>query len=1128
MSIQDRIRAMNKTLQEEDDLIDSSPKSVAAPTHRPTTPRVSSATEETVDMSDEELMPTKRSSVVDMWRKREGSMNRGAAAGRASPVTFTPPPKLQARASPVSEKQASQVAVGLSSSPAHVEQVGDNLDNNAEVYSFDEKKDQAFEETEQTSEIEEENKPVPSNHTMLNPVSSGPVDMTYLPARESPGRPPSPANYWSKRVAQHAGAALPSPVHHETPAVENHHQAQDAQDTNTPKPSSVKDIWTKRAGGEGSFPFNQPQNGDSFRRSKDMPPLPGTPKAGANLISQSISLVAGGSPKVAGSSPRTSVRDRWLQHENADSGRQTGYSSEKDEEEEELELINGGISAGGVSTAHRSEPAPLTPRTPGRGVVDRWTKRIQISPGNNYIPSSPVIPSSPGAKIDVSGRFSPFDDVRAQWTNRGSEQDHGKEHLPALTIPHMKEEEEQEPVNTIEISRDPESAGVPSPGSSMGKLCAKRQTTTESQSNEKTGEDDAATDGCGAPACKQSLPSGDSRLNSASPSAGVTQKVLRSTSSQMRRDALAKRNSQAGVASRESSNPESDVALRDDQLGSAPKPVPSAASINPKIPIISPRSASNKKIETSNDGAVPSPQAGTLSRKMQFKKLGQKHSARSKTVMDSSVEDQEISEKSERSAPAGVSSPASRDGKANNLPAPLSTVNQKRSNHNLKSQNVPVVKASPVAARKRSDVVIAAKTVASRRASPSNAPNRNMKRALLDKHRQRVNKPGLVLDTSTDETTADSESETLSQTFHDIIAEVDQNQLASAAQRHPQKTGVPVKPLLNVQTLLAFGSEEDETFDEAANPILLGTDHVGDSCSFDLTDTNSGSPTDASKRAYEIGSDAGASRSSAGANSLAARATRMMRTKHQSKTDERQEHPSGVTETTRRPLVADQATVKAGHRSPAKPTEIKPCEHESHADLQPDIERQTDVSPRSSGYETQSRFVDSLPSDSSTVTHTTGPSDAGPTDSLGGNFSFATETDESNGVSASVSEADSSPYKGERRRTTPRTRRLDMIADEFVAESNLNTDAFATAYQSLSLGQIANDFKEGVTGTLNIPGLDFSKLSRDLTESLSKFVHESHSPSKKGQLKIPTPKEHVPADERVAIEVEYVEDSDSE
>ena len=1126
---------MNKTLQDEDGLPVDSPKSVAVPAQRPTTAQDSSETEQTAEMSDEEVMPAKRSSVVDMWRKREGSINRGAAVERASPVTNTAPRKLQARtgASPVSAKPAT---------PVLGEEGGDNLDNNAEVYSFDEKKDQAFEETEQTSEIEEESELVPSNHTILNPVSSGPVDMTYLPARESPMRSHSPANSWSKRIVQQAGAALPSPSHHESPVGENHHEAQDTQDTNTPKPSSVKNVWAKRSGGEGSFPFNQPQRGDSLRRPKDAPLLPGTPNAGAKphpvadlpLMNQGSSLVAGDSPKVAGSSSRTSVRNRWLQRENSDSGRQAGCSSEKDEVEEELELINGGISTGGVPTTPRSEVAPLTPRTPGGSVADRWTKRI--SPGNNNIPSSPVILPSLGTRSDMACKSSPFGDVRAQWAKRGSGRDLGKEHLPALSIPNMKEEEEQERVNTVEISRNSESTGVPSPRLSMGKLWAKRHTTTESQTNEESVRDNAGTDGYGAPTRKQNPPSSDSRLNSASPNAGVRKGVLGSPSSQLRRDVLAKRKSRAAVATRESSNSGSDVAPRDDRLGSAPNPVPSAASINPKIPITSPRSASNKRIEISNDGTAASPQAGALNRKMQLKKLGQKHSARPKPGIDSVAEDQQIRENTERSAPARVSGPASRDKGANILPAPLSAVNQKRSNRNLqiqtKQQSVQAVKASPVAARKTSGVVIPPKMVASQRVSPLNAPDRDTKQVLLDKHRQRVNKPGLVPDTITDDNSADAQSETLSQTFHDIIAEVDQNQrskqVSSAAQRHPKKTGAPAKPFLNVRTLLAFGSEEDKTFDDSAN--LPGADYVGDSCSFDLPYTSSRSSMDASKHNHEMGSDAGASRSSAGANSLAARATRMMRAKHQSKTDERQAHPNDVTETTRRPLVVDQATMKAGHRSHAKPTEIKPYEQEHHTLVQPKIERQTGVSPRSSAYENQSRFVDSLPSDSSTVTHTTGPSDGAPT------FSFATETDESNGASASVSEVDSSPDKGERRRTTPRAGRLDIIADEFVAESNFNTDAFKSAYQSLSLEQIANDLKEGVAGTLYIPGLDFSKLSRDLnkgmsaaTESLSKFVgNEAQSPSKKGQLKIPIPKETVPAEERVAIEVEYVEDSDSE
>ena len=112
----------------------------------------------------------------------------------------------------------------------------------------------------------------------------------------------------------------------------------------------------------------------------------------------------------------------------------------------------------------------------------------------------------------------------------------------------------------------------------------------------------------------------------------------------------------------------------------------------------------------------------------------------------------------------------------------------------------------------------------------------------------------------------------------------------------------------------------------------------------------------------------------------------------------------------------------------------------------------------------------------------------------------------------------------------------DIVADQFVSESNTNVDAFAASFQSLSFAQLANDLKEEAGSVLK--GVNFKKLSSDWSEGvaaasqsigeatskLNKLVGKDVFTKTKPQPTVPG---RIPSPvEEIAIEVEYVEDSD--
>lgn len=104
----------------------------------------------------------------------------------------------------------------------------------------------------------------------------------------------------------------------------------------------------------------------------------------------------------------------------------------------------------------------------------------------------------------------------------------------------------------------------------------------------------------------------------------------------------------------------------------------------------------------------------------------------------------------------------------------------------------------------------------------------------------------------------------------------------------------------------------------------------------------------------------------------------------------------------------------------------------------------------------------------------------------------------------------------------------EMIPDEFVSEKNASVLSFRTAYESLSLEQIANDMKEEASSALRIDFLSHDLLNKSMHaagESLNKLVAGEIFQRRNQQRLIERPASPV---EEIAIEVEYIADSGDE
>jgi hypothetical protein len=105
----------------------------------------------------------------------------------------------------------------------------------------------------------------------------------------------------------------------------------------------------------------------------------------------------------------------------------------------------------------------------------------------------------------------------------------------------------------------------------------------------------------------------------------------------------------------------------------------------------------------------------------------------------------------------------------------------------------------------------------------------------------------------------------------------------------------------------------------------------------------------------------------------------------------------------------------------------------------------------------------------------------------------------------------------------------DMIPDEFVSEKNASVKSFRSAYENLSLEQIAKDMKEEASSALRIDFLSHELLNKSMNAagaSLNKLVAGEIFNMKKQNRRLLINRATSPVEE-VAIEVEYIGD-DSE
>ncbi|KAL3916083.1 MAG: hypothetical protein SGILL_005340 [Bacillariaceae sp.] len=104
-----------------------------------------------------------------------------------------------------------------------------------------------------------------------------------------------------------------------------------------------------------------------------------------------------------------------------------------------------------------------------------------------------------------------------------------------------------------------------------------------------------------------------------------------------------------------------------------------------------------------------------------------------------------------------------------------------------------------------------------------------------------------------------------------------------------------------------------------------------------------------------------------------------------------------------------------------------------------------------------------------------------------------------------------------------------MIPDEFVSEKNASVQSFQSAYESMSLEQIANDMKEEATSALSMNFLNQEFLNKGMYaagESLNKLVAGMTSEKRQQQHRLI--KRAVSPVEEVAIEVEFIADSEDD
>jgi hypothetical protein len=465
--------------------------------------------------------------------------------------------------------------------------------------------------------------------------------------------------------------------------------------------------------------------------------------------------------------------------------------------------------------------------------------------------------------------------------------------------------------------------------------------------------------------------------------------------------------------------------------------------------------------------------------------------------------------------------------------------------------------------------------------TPAARPGKNIvadKKQKLVQHRRRTKT------TSTPERQRDDDSITsdvLSQAFSDAIPDDERKQLSKDLTAYKQRTSrsedTMTRPSIPMQTLMTCGVNEDDVFGESfcagkakrspgpaqseySSPCASDS-NVSDAARSNIARQSKNQCTQQASYS-DVLSDAGQSdaesflsidgtlnsgissqisaASPRSTSSLAHRAGRRLREKRQRKSAQINQSPNLSTGV---PSIMDaQRLVNPTQPSQYHPT--KPSMTSSSSLMKEaliaNVLTQDDTDPTPTVMLVAPQRVSDAPtqSDVSTTTQATTlkefphrvPS-----------FSSDTSASNSHMISTIASETTGGGRSSRTgKKSSPRTPRGSsfaskvIVAEEFVSESNANVEAFKSAYQSLSLEQIAHDLKEEVAGSvLNVQALNLKKLAKDLNEGMTAASESLNRLVGTGVLfqdnrRISSQRDTSPMEEEVAIEVEYIEDSDGE
>ena len=1149
MSIQERIRAMNLTLEDEEFAITGlgegenlslQPKVRLSPV--PSRHKDSSTSEETAELTDDEIIP-KRASVVEMWRRREAIKSNGPQVSTTPKEATTPTTIQNAGKVTIRGGQSSSPVVIVPSHQVVVSASSSDDEKKEPLYDFEEKKEQNLEDKFEWRKGEGEkttNLSTPSHEV----VPSGPVDLTYL--RPIPNREPH------EDIGQPSESISPkadSPKA-DSPKADSGDDSLEAEAPSRRR-ANVVDMWNKRgtaiSGSSTPTTSNAPANDDAYHRAKKLPPHPSSAE-GTALVNNIEQVSADGVTNTNDSSVgnedtdartsvdenearssrdtpssrnlRSKVRNRWIQREQVVSSNSFDVSASGIEQPSP-------VSQGGISLNNSDRPPStfLSRHSPRGSVREIWNHNGRDSESNELPSAAGITEERYDAKAgQIKGSSLPFKNVRARWEKRESEkQPINGGH--SGNISKFTGQASSTPRYPVSQRWSPALKGQPSPNGG-------------SNSNDVSRVDEE-------PPAQSSIV-----VHQRSSHPGIVDRWSKRTG------AFATGSLAREVASGRSGTLET----KHDLCDLDNKEATSLASDSPvgRTEVATPGSLCDQL--QPNDKPASRPKVGSCKTRRDDDPIEVPSSADSQSPVSE--------EKSGKGASPKVSYGFQRWKKENlrvqtlqgNSSGQAGTADEPGRIETKANTNT----ASSLTARKIVD----------------------KKHYLLARHRQRVKAAHSLEGSAGDELSENSS--VLEQAFLDAIPDDEQKQLSgdllTGKQKIPKASGGVIAASVPMGSHLVYGQEGNEIASDGMveeqgallSPITqseYASLCVSDSDSFvlsGLSQTNPWSPKTAGgsdanseaglsdSRSFVSGTGSAftgvsaashPSKSAGTASPLSARAGTVLRDKRLRRKDG--DRPNAETQN-EDANVAVEATPRIGHR-----TDVIRGAQKDLQKQDPSFPNLNFLNPSmSSTYDAQSQTPTSMQSPTAfgTTPSMQSPSAAGPTTRR--NFSFSSETTgtSSHVLSTSASESDT---KASSQRTdlssimrSPRYQGKsagvaafqslgpdkEMVTDEFVSESNSNVKAFQNAYQSLSLEQIANDLKEEVAGSmLNVQNLDFTKLASELnqgmsaaSESLNKLVGGvSVGDGYKGKLRVPS-RGGSPIEEGVAIEVEYIEDSDDD